>query len=221
MQLKNKRYLWRGGIYLVGLILLSMGITLSTKTGLGVSTITSVPYAISHAFDLNFSVMVFLVYSALVVIQFIIKGKNRQWRDLLQVPVSIVFSAFLEWFGTLVPLRFSHLWQNLIMMAFAIVFTGVGISVMVNMEIVPNPPDGLTQAMSMAMKKDMGFAKNVLDLCCVAVALTVDLLFNGKLISVGIGTVMSMIFVGRVIAVFGRRYREPMRKMAGFEPTAE
>lgn len=39
------------------------------------------------------------------------------------------------------------------MMVFAIVFTGIGISMMVNMELVPNPPDGLTQAISMAIKK--------------------------------------------------------------------
>lgn len=220
MNSKYKTYFFRGGIYAVGLILLSMGITLSTKTGLGVSSITSVPYAISHAFDLNFSVMTFLIYAFFVAVQFVIKGKNRRWLDLLQLPVSIAFSGFLQWFGALIPLQFDALWQNMIMMVFAILFTGVGISMMVNMEIVPIPPDGLTQAMSVAMKKDMGFAKNLLDLGCVAVALTVDLMFSKALISVGIGTILSMIFIGRVVAVFGRHFREPMRKLAGFEQAA-
>ena len=220
MHLKNKKFLWRGDIYAAGLMILSIGITLSTKTGLGVSTVTSIPYAISRAFDLNFSVMTFLIYAFFVAIQFLLKGKNRRWLDLLQLPVSIAFSAFLQWFGTLLPLQFDALWQNLIMMVFAIVFTGVGISMMVNMELVPNPPDGLTQAISIAIKKDMGFAKNVLDLGCVAVALTVDLLFSKALVSVGIGTILSMIFIGRVVAVFGRRFKEPMRKLAGIEQAA-
>ena len=220
MHLKNKKFLWRGDIYAAGLMILSIGITLSTKTGLGVSTVTSVPYAISRAFDLNFSVMTFLIYAFFVAIQFLLKGKNRRWLDLLQLPVSIAFSAFLQWFGTLIPLQFDALWQNLIMMVFAIVFTGVGISMMVNMELVPNPPDGLTQAISIAIKKDMGFAKNVLDLGCVAVALAVDLLFSKALVSVGIGTILSMIFIGRVVAVFGRRFKEPMRKLAGIEQAA-
>ena len=221
MHSKYNMYFFRGGIYAVGLILLSMGITLSTKTGLGVSTVTSIPYAISRAFDLNFSMMVFVVYGIFVAIQFLLKGKNRRWLDLLQLPVSIAFSAFLQWFGTLLPLQFDALWQNLIMMVFAIVFTGVGIFMMVNMELVPNPPDGLTQAISMAIKKDMGFAKNVLDLGCVAVALMVDLLFSRALVSVGIGTILSMIFIGRVVAVFGHRFREPMRKMAGIEQAVQ
>ena len=220
MHLKNKKFLWRGGIYAAGLMILSIGITLRTKTGLGVSTVTSIPYAISRAFDLNFSVMTFLIYAFFVAIQFLLKGKNRRWLDLLQLPVSIAGSAFLQWFGTLIPLQFDALWQNLIMMVFAIVFTGVGISMMVNMELVPNPPDGLTQAISIAIKKDMGFAKNVLDLGCVAVALAVDLLFSKALVSVGIGTILSMIFIGRVVAVFGHRFKEPMRKLAGIEQAA-
>lgn len=109
MNSKHQMYFFRAGIYAVGLILLSMWITLSTKTGLGVSTVTSIPYAISCAFDLNFSLMVFLVYGIFVAIQFVLKGKNRRWLDLLQLPVSIAFSAFLQWFGTLLPLQFDAL----------------------------------------------------------------------------------------------------------------
>ena len=39
-------------------------------------------------------------------------------------------------------------------------------------------------------------------------------------VSVGIGTILSMIFIGRVVAVFGRRFKEPMRKLAGIEQAA-
>ena len=220
MHLKNKKFLWRGDIYAAGLMILSIGITLSTKTGLGVSTVTSIPYAISRAFDLNFSVITSLISAFFVASQLLLKGKNRRWLDLLQLRGSSAFGAFVQWCGTLIPLQCDALWQNLIMMVFAIVFTGVGISMMVNMELVPNPPDGLTQAISIAIKKDMGFAKNVLDLGCVAVALAVDLLFSKSRVGVGIGTILSMIFIGRVVAVFGRRFKEPMRKLAGIEQAA-
>ena len=208
-------WIWRVVIYVAGLMIMSIGITLSAKTGLGVSTSSSLPYAISKAFDFNFSVTVCVDYLVLIFLQFVVKGKNRQWRDLLQLPVNIVFSSFLGWFGDLIPLHFDHLWQNVLMMAVAVVLTGSGLAMMVNMEIVPNPPDGLTYAVSEVLKKDMGFVKNVQDFICVAMALAVDLLFSKKLASVGIGTVMAMLFIGRTVSVFNRFFKKGIQRLAG------
>ena len=45
----KKEHIWRGGIYVVGILILALGIVLTTKTGLGISPITSLPFAISTA----------------------------------------------------------------------------------------------------------------------------------------------------------------------------
>ena len=50
----QKNYIYRGGFYLVGLLVLALGISLNTKTGLGVSPIISVSYSISTIWNLNF-----------------------------------------------------------------------------------------------------------------------------------------------------------------------
>ena len=213
----KRQWIWRGLIYLVGLTILAVGTTFSTKTGLGVSCVTSAPYAISQVLGWNLSTMVFLIYAAMIVAQFIIKGKNRAWRDLLQFPVSIVFSALLEWSGSLIAVHFEHLWQNLLLMAAGVALVGVGISMMVGMKIVPNPPDGLAHTVSEATGKDMGLIKNILDTTCVVIAVTADLLGSGKITTVGLGTVYSMIFIGRTIAVFNRFFKVKMLRLAGLE----
>ena len=56
--------------YILGCIFLALGITLSTKTGLGVSPIISMPFAIAAIWGLNFAAMTFVVYSILVGIEF-------------------------------------------------------------------------------------------------------------------------------------------------------
>lgn len=80
----------------MGLITLTLGVTLNTKAGLGISPVTAVPYSIAHALDISFAVTMFLVYAVMLVIQFVLKGTRREWKDLLQIPFSFVFSAFLE-----------------------------------------------------------------------------------------------------------------------------
>lgn len=213
----KKQHILRGLIYAGGIVFLSLGVTLSTKTGLGVSSVTSVPFSIANATGLNFSIMTFSVYAVLILLQFIIRGEQRRWSDLLQFPVSIVFSAFLDWFGTLFTISFPALWQNLLLLVAALISTGVGIAMMVNMHISPNPPDGMAQAMSVAMKKDLGTAKNILDFACVGTAIAVDLLSSGKFTSVGVGTIVAMVLLGRIIAVFNRFFRKPMMAVAGLE----
>lgn len=52
--MKKKNYAARAVIYAMGLVILAAGITMNVKTGLGVSTIISVPFAISSIWDVNF-----------------------------------------------------------------------------------------------------------------------------------------------------------------------
>ena len=216
--LTKKEWALRFFIYAVGLMTLAVGVTFSTKAGLGISPITAVPYSVANAFPvIPFSVSVFLVYAVMLILQFAIKGKRREWRDLLQIPFSFVFSAFLEWFGTLFDLGFETLWQNLILLTLATVCIGVGAAIMVAMHMVPNPPDGVIYAVHMVTGRDMGLLKNLLDLLCVAIAAAVDLVFTGRLSSVGLGTVVVMVLTGRVVYAFNRLFRRRLRRLAGLE----
>lgn len=215
MRVHKNRNILRVLIYAAGLLILSTGISLSTKTGLGISTVTAPCYAVSQTFGFNLTLTIFIPYALMVVAQFFIKGEGRTWKDLLQFPVSIVFSSFVGWFGSMIPLHFDHLWQNLLLMVAGVVLTGVGIAVMVDMQIVPNPPDGLVDAISVAAEKDMGLVKNIMDACCVAIALVIDLIFSKSLVSVGVGTIFAMIFIGRTVSVFNRLFKVKIQQAAG------
>ena len=215
MQKTAVNWFWRFTIYLMGLPMIAVGITLSTKAGLGLTTIASFPYAISQALHVNYAATTFVVYIITIILQFVIKGRNRQWRDLFQLPVNLVFSSFLGWFGTLIPIQLGAFWQNLLLSVVAVVMIAVGAAMMVNMQLAPNPPDGLAHAMSIAMKKDLGTAKNLLDFIFVALAAVIDLLFQKRLVSVGIGTVIAMLLMGRVIYVFNHFFKARILKLAG------
>ena len=72
--------------YLLGMLVLAMGITLNSMTGLGASAIVSVPFSISQGTGLNFGDLTLLVYVLFVAAQFVIMGKARSWTFLLQIP---------------------------------------------------------------------------------------------------------------------------------------
>ena len=104
--MEKKNYAARAAIYAMGLVILAAGITMNIKTGLGVSTIISVPFAISSIWDVNFSLVTFATYALFVVIEMIIKGSDRTVIDWLQIPFSIVFSLLLNMFSKLLDFQF-------------------------------------------------------------------------------------------------------------------
>lgn len=214
--INKKQMAFRLLIYAAGLIILACGITMNTKTGMGVSPIISVPYSISEIWGLNFGNMTFIVYTIFVIIQAVLM--RRITLDLiLQLPLSLVFTRFLNLFDMILPESGSYMWEKLLMLAVAISLTGIGIIMSVRTDFVPNPGDGIVNEIAVVIKKSMGFTKNCFDLLNLCISCSVGMIFAGHLIGIGLGTVLTMLLTGRAVALFSFIFLKPMLHACGLE----
>lgn len=226
--------------------MLALGLTLNTKTGLGVSPIISVAYSAATIFGHNFGNMTLALYSLFVVIELILHIiRDRRYTkksggalahagkkdlklillmDILQLPLSLVFTRFLNVFSDLIPNLYSdgaasagELTVRIIVLIIAIILTGIGAAMSLNMRIVPNPGDGIVQAIADTIHKSVGFTKNCFDLTNITITIILSFVFAGHLVGVGIGTVLAMIGVGRTIAVFNHFTYRKTKVLAGLE----
>ena len=96
--------------------------------------------------------------------------------------------------------------QNLgirfIILTFAIICTGIGAAMSLSMQIVPNPGDGIVQALAERFDKSVGITKNLFDCINLSITLCISLFITHQIIGVGIGTVIAVVGVGRVMALF-------------------
>ena len=99
----------------------------------------------------------------------------------------------------------------------AVILTGIGAAMSLNMRIIPNPGDGIVQAIADCIYRSVGFTKNCFDLVNITVTITVSLIFAGHLVGIGVGTVLAVIGVGRTIAVFNHFTYDRMIRLAGVE----
>ena len=200
----------------------TLGLTLNTKTGLGVSPIVSVAYCVSQILDMNFGDMTFVLYALFVAAQFAIRGRKSHLYDLLQFPLSLVFSRVLNLFDAFIPYNSANhgFLANFLLLILAILCTGVGVSMTVNMRLVPNPGDGIVAAVAEKMGRDQGFAKNIFDVGCVTVTCIIGLACRGQVIGIGIGTLAAMVGVGRSIALVNHFFKTRMFRAAGLEQPA-
>lgn len=235
----KKSSILRTIFYVSGLLILALGIILNTKSGLGVSPIISVAYSISAIWNLNFGNTTFGLYAVFVIIEMILHTvRNRRQRaeegnalkpavkkslplilgmDLLQLPLSLIFTRFMNIFSALIPAPSEKLWSKLLFLAGGIICTGIGAAASLNMRIIPNPGDGIVQAIADFIHKPVGFTKNCFDLFNICLTISVGMLFAHRLIGVGLGTVAAVLGVGRVIALFNHLFMKKMTEAAGVE----
>lgn len=235
----KKSSILRTIFYVSGLLILALGIILNTKSGLGVSPIISVAYSISAIWNLNFGNTTFGLYAVFVIIEMILHTvRNRRQRaeegnalkpavkkslplilgmDLLQLPLSLIFTRFMNIFSALIPAPSEKLWAKLLFLVGGIICTGIGAAASLNMRIIPNPGDGIVQAIADFIHKPVGFTKNCFDLFNICFTISVGMLFAHRLIGVGLGTVAAVLGVGRVIALFNHLFMKKMTEAAGVE----
>ena len=205
----------RGVIYFLGLVALAMGIVLNTKTLLGVSPIISIPYNVSQIGSFNLGTTVFLFYCLCVFIEAILRGKAFKIYDLLQIPMSLVTSVFINFFDRYLNIQPAGWIEKLLLLAAAILITGIGAATMVNMRLIPNPADALAAAIGEKLGKDMGFGKNMFDFSCFLMSAAIGIVFAGRIVGIGIGTLIVVVFTGRVIAGYNHLLKVRMQVAAG------
>ena len=225
----------RGGFYLLGMLLLAVGLTLNTKATLGVSAIISVAFCVSELTGVRIGNTTLVWYLILIAAQIALHlarktpGRRRAVLfDILQLPVSLIFTRCMNFVSAALPVfevdyagRFpGSVWGRICIVAIAVTLTGIGAALTLNMRLIPNPGDGIVQSLADFFHKPVGTAKNLTDLCCVALTAAVSLLAARRIIGIGIGTVIAALGTGRVIALFNRLFAARLRALAfGTEPT--
>lgn len=227
----NTKQLKRISIYLAGMLTLAFGISLNVKTGLGVSPIISMANCFSSILSLPIGDTTFVLYSVFVIIQIIvhihlsrknseIKLRSLIIKDILQLPLSLVFTRIMNVFEIMIPQMdtlqdgfFSSMPGRFVALAAAIIATGVGAAATLDMRLIPNPGDGIVQSLSDLSKKETGFVKNVFDGINVSLTVIISLIAEGNIIGIGAGTIIAFLGVGRVIAVFNHFLLPYLRKL--------
>lgn len=239
----KKTTITRTFFYVSGLLILALGIILNTKSGLGVSPIISVSYSISTILHMNFGNMTFVLYAVFVLIELILhtiryariprRVQKEAYEvlqpsihkslsllllsDLLQLPLSLIFTRFMNLFSKWIPSPVGNAGLQFIVLLAGIILTGIGAAMSLNMRIIPNPGDGIVQAIADCINKPVGLTKNCFDLLNISITICVSLVEAHHLIGVGIGTVISVLGVGRIIALFNHLFMDKMIAAAGVE----
>lgn len=198
-------WLVRIAFYVIGLLILAFGVSISVLSGLGVSPVSSIPYVLSEALQIELGNMTIIVFSVYVLIQVFILRKNFKMFQLLQIICAIIFGKFVTLTTSLLSGCGPHSYfEKLLMIIVSTVMIALGIHIYLLAKIVPQSGEGLVQTIAEKGGWKLADVKNLFDLLSVLVASLVSLLAFGKIVGLREGTVIAAIGVGRVLMLLSK-----------------
>lgn len=197
-----KRYL----IFLVGLFVNSLGVSLITKANLGTSPISSIPYVLSLNFPFTLGNFTIFFSILLIVLQLIILRKNFKLEHILQIPVSIIFGYFIDFAMILLSwVNPEEYLMKIVYLLIGCLILGVGVYMEVLADVVMLPGESFVRAIVLIWKTNFGTTKICFDVSMSVIAAVLSFVFAGRLAGVREGTVIAALLVGFIDRLIGKK----------------
>ena len=194
-----KRYIF----LLAGLFASGLGVSFITKTGLGTSPITSIPYTLSLGFTPTVGMFTLVFNIFLIILQVILLRRNFQLQNLLQLPIIALFSFFIDLtmslLGFMQPKTYAMKVVSLIVGCLILGF-GVFMEMVANVAMLPG--EATVRAVSDVFSTDFGKTKIAFDSSMTVIAAILSFIMFKHLDGVREGTIVAAILVGFIARLF-------------------
>lgn len=191
--------------YLLGLIVISLGITLTIKSDLGAGAWDAVNVGLTEMIGLTVGMWVIIIGAILIVSNALIAKEKP---DLLAVVTILVLGRFIDfWMLTVFDnLVVSLFWKQLFVLIGGIIIIAFGVSLYLQPKFSLNPVDGFM----VALQKRFGFSLTKAKTLTELFALILAIALGGP---IGIGTLMILVLIGPFIQFFNGKANRIMNKM--------
>lgn len=176
--------------YVGGILILTLGVALSSNAGLGTGSLDSINFALASRTQLNLSMVIVLMAFVAIFISAVIRRGKLSFKTLM---TAIFMGVFTEsWVKIIDVINVDTIAQQIIVFALAIFCVSLGIAIYLRPKFPANPNDDIIVALNEVLGLKMGTAKLFIDIIAIVIAL----LLKGP---VGIGTVLMTVLIGPIV----------------------
>ncbi|CEA02867.1 hypothetical protein BN1048_01877 [Jeotgalicoccus saudimassiliensis] len=196
---------------------LSAGVSLSIQANLGVSPVSSLPYALTLTTGISIGMMTIAANIMFIVIQIFLSKRFNFRESVVQILIAFLFGFMMDF--TLYLIQMMPAPESLLMR-----FVFVGLSLFVvsfgllgyfSAKFPLMPYDELTHVISEKFRMQFGKAKVASDLTNVIAAAVICLIFINSPGSIGIGTLLAAYFVGKIVGWMMKKYQQHLIEWTG------
>lgn len=191
----------RGILYFLGLNLIAFAVVLNIRFSLGVAAFSSVMYSASEIYDISLGTASIICYLIFVLIQCIL-SKKMTLAYALEIPLSFAFGWLTDLYDFIIPDLNFHITIRILLFMLTMFVTAMGVFLCVRTDLVLTPTDGIVKTISDVFQLRFSAVKNGFDISMVLITVLLCLINHTKFYGIGIGTVLTAIFIGRIIRIY-------------------
>ena len=217
-ELNKKTILKKLFLYLLGVALIGVSVNLFKISSLGMTPVTSLPYALEKIWGFTLGTTTMISYIVFVFIQVLILRKDFPIRNVLGLVLTFWLSFMIDLTG-IDPKALGHLMiglpipqaypARLLYFAVGIIVGAAGVFLYIYVNWAPLPTDGCAAAIAKITGRQFGDCKTLVDTAIVLTSLILQLVFLGGFASftngnavVREGTILAAIFIGQAVKPF-------------------
>lgn len=200
-------------LFISGLCFMALGICLIIKSNLGSSPISSLPYVLSLNYPLSLGNATLLINLIFVVLQILILMNKFDKLQLLQLPMTFMFTLFIDGFNWVLAGCTPALYAAELFFTFiGSLSLGFGVALQIIANIVMLPGEGIVYAIAAKWRFNFGNTKICCDCFLVLCAVILSLFCTASIEGLREGTLFSAFAVGLIAKFF-------LKKLSAIGPT--
>lgn len=212
-------------VFGISLLVIAFGISIITRSNLGTSPITSVPYVLSLNTNLSLGVYFFLFTIFLVILQMLLLGKKgileRKVELVMQFPVAFVLSFFTDltmWMtSVLIPESYP---VKIVSLVLGCMVLALGICLEVTADVTMISAEYTIQFATLRFKKNFGNIKIGFDVTLVLCAILLSWIMSGHIVGVREGTIIAALITGPFVRIIMPHMSFVRKWLSASEPPA-
>lgn len=194
----------------VGVIMISFSISLMVKADFGISTISSLPYVLSVAFDqISFGVWNPIFQVGLLVIMVAIT-KRFKGGYVISLLISAMFGSIIDLFSWMTAGLPTDLGFRVLYVIVSYPIMCFAISMMVNSKVPLMVVDAFINDLTRHFHVTFRRLKTIFDIICLSLSIIFSFAFMGELVGVGIATILMAFITGSGVHVATKVLRNVM-----------
>ena len=195
-------------IFLFGQMFVAPGVAFTTKSALGTSPISSIPYSLSLILPaLSRGVWTIIFNYLLIFFQIAILKRNcKKIQILLQFFITLIFGYFIDfWMFCLKPVEPDMYVMKIVTLLTGCVIMAFGLYLQYIGNVVMLPGDAFIRAISDTYHKDFGKTRMVSDITMSSIAVVLCITFLGGLYGIREGTLIAALLIGNIFRFLIRK----------------
>ncbi|MEQ8198797.1 MAG: DUF6198 family protein [Clostridiaceae bacterium] len=206
--MSNYKIIIRYFLFISGVFFMGLGISLTTKSGLGSSPISSVPYVLSMIFPVTMGQFTFALSILFLLAELIILGKDFTKEQFLQVLVCPLLGWFIDFGMSIFAFVDPDLYvERITVLLLGCIVLALGVYLQIIANVIINPGEGLVKIIADKAGKRFGDIKIILDSTMCIVAVIISLFAFGQVYGIREGTITCAVLVGSITKIYSAIFK--------------